>query len=211
VGGLSGRASGSVQIVEPAVAAFVERLYAEGRAFDAGRADRLERRRNLEPDSAALLAVLTRAVRPARILEIGTSNGYSTIWLADAAADVGATVTTVEIDAKRSMTARANLRSAGDPRLSDVVDFVVGDAADHLRTAQGSYELILLDAERPEYVGFWPDLLRVLRPAGGLLVVDNVLSHADQVAGFRALVEAEPAMSSTVASVGAGLLLAVRR
>jgi predicted O-methyltransferase YrrM len=211
VHGLSHGASGSVRVVDPAVTAFVERLYAEGRAFDAARADRLERRRNIEPESAALLSILVRAVRPARILEIGTSNGYSTIWLADAAADIGAGVTTVEIDAERSMAARANLRSAGDPRLSDVVDFVVGDAGDHLRAAQGSYDLILLDAERPEYVSFWPDLLRVLRPAGGLLVVDNVLSHADQVADFRALVGAEPSVSSTVAGIGAGLLLAVRR
>jgi predicted O-methyltransferase YrrM len=196
--------------VHASVAAHLDRLYAEGRTFDAGQADRLDRRRNLEPDSAALIAVLVRATRAARILEIGTSNGYSTIWLADAAADVGGRVITVEIDAERSRTADRNLSAAGDPRLVDVVDFVVADAGEHLRTCDGPCDLILLDAERPAYVSYWPDLLRLLRPAGGLLVVDNVLSHAEQVAEFRSAVDAEPSVTATVASVGAGLLFVVR-
>jgi predicted O-methyltransferase YrrM len=80
---------------------FLDELYREGREFDAAQPDRLDRRRNLEPDSAALLAVLVRAVRPKRLLELGTSNGYSTIWLADAALSVEAEFTSVELDADR--------------------------------------------------------------------------------------------------------------
>ena len=68
---------------------------------------------------------------------------------------------------------------------------------------------IFLDAERPAYAGYWPDLLRVPRP-GGLLVVDNVLSHAEQVAAFRALVSREPAVSEALAPTGAGALLVLR-
>jgi predicted O-methyltransferase YrrM len=69
-------------------------------------------------------------------------------------------------------------------------------------------DMIFLDAERPFYPGYWPDLVRVLRP-GGLLAVDNVLSHADQVAGFRALVTADERVTEALAPTGAGVLLVV--
>ena len=98
-------------------------LLTASREHDAAQEDRAARYRNLETESAELLAVLARAAAPQHILELGTSNGYSTIWLADAAEAVGAQLTSVEID-----------------------------------------------AERPAYAGYWPDLLRALAP-GALLVI----------------------------------------
>ena len=76
-------------------------------------------------------------------------------------------------------------------------------------TADGGLDMIFLDAERPAYAGYWPDLVRVLRP-GGLLAVDNVLSHADQVNDFRALVRSDERVSEATVPTGAGLLLIVR-
>jgi predicted O-methyltransferase YrrM len=70
--------------------------------------------------------------------------------------------------------------------------------------------MIFLDAERPAYVSYWKDLVRTLTP-GGLLVVDNVLSHADQVAEFRELVSADERMTEALSPTGAGLLLIVKR
>lgn len=67
----------------PDLAAFLDQLYADGRDFDAGQPDRLDRRRNLEPESAALLRSLIDGLTPKSVLELGTSNGYSTIWMAD--------------------------------------------------------------------------------------------------------------------------------
>lgn len=72
--------------------------------------------------------------------------------------------------------------------------------------ADASCPLIFLDAERGLYASYWADLLRALTP-GGLLVVDNCVSHADQVADFRALVDAEPSVRSALVPIGAGLLL----
>jgi predicted O-methyltransferase YrrM len=69
--------------------------------------------------------------------------------------------------------------------------------------------MIFLDAERHAYAGYWPDLVRVLRP-GGLLAVDNVLSHADEVREFRALADGDSRVSQAVVPTGAGLLLVVR-
>ena len=187
---------------------FLDELYREGREFDAAQPDRLDRRRNLEPDSAALLAVLVRAVRPKRLLELGTSNGYSTIWLADAALSVEAEFTSVELDADRLKQARENLRTVG---LGETVNFVAADAGAELRAAPGgNWEMIFLDAERPAYVSYWKDLVRTLTP-GGLLVVDNVLSHADQVAEFRELVSADERITEALSPTGAGLLLIVKR
>jgi predicted O-methyltransferase YrrM len=69
--------------------------------------------------------------------------------------------------------------------------------------------MIFLDAERPAYPGYWPDLVRALKPAG-LLAVDNVISHADQLAEFRALVSADPRVTEALVPTGAGALLIVR-
>lgn len=76
--------------------ALLDELYADGSAYDARQSDRLLRRRNLEPDAAALLTLAVRMSGARHIVEIGTSNGYSTIWLADAAADTGGTVVSVD-------------------------------------------------------------------------------------------------------------------
>jgi O-methyltransferase len=91
----------------------LDELYARGREHDERQADRLDRWRNVEPDTARLLALLIRALAPRRLLELGTSNGYSTIWLAEAARGVGGSLTSVEIDPARTAQARENLERAG--------------------------------------------------------------------------------------------------
>lgn len=193
--------------MERQLIALLDELHSHGVTHDAGKPDRLDRLRNLEPDTAALLAVLVRATAARRVLELGTSNGYSTLWLADAVRTNGGRLTSVEIDADRSSQAARNLGRAG---LDHVVELRVQDAADALeQSADSEWDLIFLDAERPAYPEYWPELLRVLRP-GGLLAVDNVTSHADQVAAFRALVSAEPEVTEALAPTGAGLLLIVR-
>jgi predicted O-methyltransferase YrrM len=180
-------------------------ILAAARKYDAAQSDRLARFRNVEPETAELLGLLVRAVRAARVLELGTSNGYSTIWLADAVAGVGGSVVSVDVDAERIALARQNLERAGLDAELEVVD-----AAETLaRSASGAWDLVFLDAERSAYVGYWPDLLRALRP-GGLLVVDNVVSHADEVAAFLALVSTEPAVTSAEVPIGAGVQLIVR-
>lgn len=182
-------------------------LHRHGLEHDAARADRLERLRNLEPETAALLALLIRATGARRVLELGTSNGYSTVWLADAVASNEGTLTSVELDPERTTQAARNLERAG---LRTVVDLRIQDAADALRQSDdGEWDMIFLDAERPAYTDYWPDLVRSLRPRG-VLAVDNVLSHAAEVAEFRALVGADERVSEALSPTGAGALLVVR-
>jgi predicted O-methyltransferase YrrM len=83
--------------MDAALAALLDELYAAGREHDAQQADRLARLRNLEPETGELLALLVRATGAQRVLELGTSNGYSTLWLAAAVRDTGGTVTSVEL------------------------------------------------------------------------------------------------------------------
>jgi predicted O-methyltransferase YrrM len=193
--------------VDEQLGAVLAELHAYGLEHDAGKQDRLERLRNLEPDTAALLALLVRATGARRVLELGTSNGYSTLWLADALRDTGGHLMSVELDPDRSAQATRNLARGG---LSKYAEVLVQDARDALRqSADAHWDLVFLDAERPAYVSYWPDLIRAMRP-GGLLAVDNVTSHAEEVAEFRSLVSTEPTMAEAVAPTGAGLLLAVR-
>jgi predicted O-methyltransferase YrrM len=182
-------------------------LHDYGVEHDADKPDRLDRLRNLEPASAQLLAVLARATGARSVLELGTSNGYSTVWLADAVRATGGRLTTIEIDGTRSAMAAANLKRAG---LRNLVDLCVQDAGEALRSSNDDqWDLIFLDAERPAYVDYWPDLQRVLRP-GGLLTVDNVLSHADEVSAFRTLISTTPGVCEALAPTGSGVLLVVK-
>jgi predicted O-methyltransferase YrrM len=186
---------------------FLDELYATSRAHDEALEDRLQRFRNVEPETAELLGVLVRSMQARRVLEIGTSNGYSTIWLADAAEAVGGSVLSLEVEPERTALARANLDEAG---VGAFVELRTADAGEALAAFEpDAWDLVFLDAERPAYVGYWPHLMRVLRPSG-LLVVDNTLSHASQLVEFSELVYGDARVTSTLVTVGAGVLLAVK-
>jgi predicted O-methyltransferase YrrM len=192
--------------VNAARRAVAQEILAAGRAHDARQPDRQSRFRNVEPETAELLGVLVRATGARRILELGGSNGYSTIWLADAAEATGGSVTSVEIDAERTALARANLA-----RASVRAELRTQDAAQALaESADGSWDFVFLDAERPAYAGYWPELLRSVRPAGGLIAIDNVLSHAEETTAVGALIDAERSVCSALVPIGAGVRLVVR-
>lgn len=185
--------------------ALLDELYAEGKAFDATQADRRHRRRNLEPEAAELLTLILRIADARDIVEIGTSNGYSTLWLAAAAQATGGAVTTVDIAPPTD--APDNAERAG---LASLITFETADGGDFLaRRPTASVDLLFLDADRPEYPGWWPHPRRVLRP-GGVLAIDNVLSHPGEVAPFLALIAADPAFTASTVAVGKGLHVAVR-
>jgi len=194
--------------MDSSLLALLERIHEDGLRHDAAHEDRIERRRNVEPETARMLGVLVRAARAGRLLELGTSNGYSTIWLADAARDVGGTLRSVELDSERLGEANLNLKEAG---LRDLVDLRQQDAGACLAASPDEiWDFIFLDAERPSYAGYWPDLLRSLS-TGGLLAIDNVLSHAEELADVRRLIESDERVMAALAPVGAGVLLVVKR
>ncbi len=119
----------------PELTAYLDRLSAEGRSFDATQLDRTDRRRNLEPESARVLHALVSGARPSAVLELGTSNGYSTIWLADALSD-GTPFTTVDNDPGRTGEATENIAAAG---FTDRITQVTGDGLQVLEDAADGY------------------------------------------------------------------------
>jgi predicted O-methyltransferase YrrM len=183
-------------------------LYDTFKQHDSLQLDRLQRYFNIEADSAQLLSQLIRMQQAQSILEIGTSTGYSTLWLAEAAQATGGRVTTVEIDATRSAEAK---RHVDELELGEIVQFWVGDAANYLKESHEPYDFILLDAERNAYESYWSDLKRLIKPKGGVLVIDNVISHAAEVNPFLSLIKKDKSFMSSILPVGAGLCLVVTK
>jgi predicted O-methyltransferase YrrM len=193
--------------VDARLEALLDDLHREGVEHDAPLADRTRRRRNLEPESARLLHLLVIATGAGRVLELGTSNGYSTIWLAAAVAANEGTMVSVDLDEGRLGEARENVDRAG---YGEAVELRLEDAGATLSGSDPeSWDMVFLDAERPAYPAYWSDLVRVL-PPGGLLAVDNVLSHAEEVADFRTLVTADRRVTEALVPTGAGVLLVTK-
>jgi predicted O-methyltransferase YrrM len=187
--------------VDAKLKALLTELYNAGEANDEKETDRSRKMLNITPETGEFLSLMIKAVRARRILEVGTSNGYSTLWLADAARANGGHVTTCELSPAKVAMAKENFERAG---LTEYITLVQGDAGERLRqAADSSYDLIFLDAERKLYLGWWLDLQRVLAP-GGLIIVDNATSHAAEMAPFRSLVEATPGYEHSLLPLGKG-------
>lgn len=181
-------------------------LERQGRENDARQADRPRKMLNLQPETAQLVSILAGSSKATRVLEIGTSNGYSTIWLAAAVAPVSGRVTSIDRNPDKHVLARENLRRAG---LLDRVDLLVGEAAEVIRRLQGPFDLVFFDADRTSA----PDQLSVLLPKLApevLLLADNTLSHPEEIAGYLAAIDRLERCEHTVVPVGKGLSIAYR-
>jgi predicted O-methyltransferase YrrM len=189
------------------VAALLDEVAGFGRANDARETERPKRMLNITPDTGQLLRILVHATGARRILEVGTSNGYSTLWLAWAATETDGHVTTLERAADKASMARANLERAG---LAPWITLLEGIALESIAALDGPFDLIFLDADRPNYLAYANALLPLLR-IGGLLVTDNVVSHADELVEFLARVKGDPTLDSVTVPVGNGEELTYRR
>jgi len=195
-------------IPDPAtVEAVLAEVAAFGQANDARETERPKRMLNITPDTGQLLRILVRAAGAHRILEVGTSNGYSTLWLAWAATETDGHVTTLERAAHKVSLARTNFERAG---LAPWITVREGVALETLATLTGPFDLIFLDADRPSYLAYANALLPLLR-VGGLLVTDNVVSHASELVEFLARVKGDPALDSVTVPVGNGEELTYKR
>ena len=124
----------------------------------------------ITPEVAHLLTVLGRLVKPARILEIGTAIGYSSILLAGILTP-GGRIDTIERQDEMLLKARDSIKKAG---LENTISIIAGDAQEVLRCLDKQYDMVFMDAAKGQYPEFLPECLRMLKK-GGLLVSDNVL------------------------------------
>jgi predicted O-methyltransferase YrrM len=133
------------------------------------------------------------------------SNGYSSLWLADGCRNTGGSLITVEKNQKKHAMALENFRRAGleswiDARPGNVGEILVG-----LR----SFDLVFLDADRSQYVGWWGDLQKSVR-SGGLLVVDKATSHEGEIAPLARAIGQTAGFSAVVAPIGNGQLVVLK-
>jgi predicted O-methyltransferase YrrM len=173
---------------------------------DARVTERPRKMLNLEPASAQLLSILVRASGVTRAIEIGTSNAYSTIWLAWSLAPVGGRIISIDRNPDKHVLAQENLRRAD---LLDRVELRTGDAAEILRQLAGPFDLVFLDADRRSF----PEQFQILLPKLAqkvLVVADNVLSHPEEIADYLKLISSLSDFQHTIVPVGKGLNIAFR-
>jgi predicted O-methyltransferase YrrM len=193
-------------MMESHIQTLLDELYAAGEANDAREQERGKKMLNLEPGTARLMSMLVRSSQRKRVLEIGTSNGYSTIWLAWSVSATGGRVLSIDRDEQKQMQADANLRRA---QLREFVDLFHGDATGIVASIPGQFDLVFFDADR------WsaPQQLELLLPKltpDVFVLADNVLSHPDEIAGYLAVVKALPDCEHMVVPIGKGLSIAYR-
>jgi predicted O-methyltransferase YrrM len=185
---------------------FLKELEQRGLENDARATERSRMMLNLEPTSAELVSILVRASGVTRALEIGTSNAYSTIWLAWSLAPSGGRVITVDRNPDKHALARENLRRAG---FLDTVELRTGDATETARELAAPFDLVFLDADRRKF----PEIMEVLLPKiakRALVIADNVHSHPEEIAGYLKLISSLPDFQHTIVPVGKGLSIAFR-
>jgi predicted O-methyltransferase YrrM len=185
---------------------FLEDLASFGEENDARETARPRRMLNITRDTGRLLWILVKATGATRILEVGTSNAFSTIWLADAARSTGGHVTTLELDPAKIALARRNLATAG---LDGVVDIVEGPAADSLAALPGPFDLVFLDADRASYLVYLELVIPKLR-TGAMLIADNATSHAHELQDYLARVKSHPQLFAVTVPIGNGEEIALK-
>src|SRR5688572_1424792 len=136
-------------MIDERIEAVMERLYAEDAAQRAANLPSSRRTRNVNRETGRWLALLVRATNAREVLEIGSSNGVSTIWLAAAARQNGGRVTGTEILPERAAEANRNLVTAG---LDAVAKVMAGDARETVASLPGPFDLVFIDAEKDDYV-----------------------------------------------------------
>ncbi|MCD6181947.1 MAG: class I SAM-dependent methyltransferase [Candidatus Cloacimonetes bacterium] len=153
---------------------------------------------NIDEPTALLLYHLTAAQKPEHILEVGTSNGYSTFWLSLAAETCNATVETIEVEASRFALARENLAQR-----TNIIQYQAL-AEEQIPRLRHRYDLVFIDAGKICYISYIKLLMDKLNH-GALIIADNVISHQSTVQDYLDFVRGHPQFESMKLNIDAGL------
>src|SRR5688572_11577315 len=147
-----------------------------------------------EDGRSVRVLVATRGAKS--VLEIGAASGYSGIWLGLGARETGGRVVAIEYDRQRAAEAAGNIRKAG---VHDVVRVVQGDAFKEIPKLQGTFDLVFLDAWKPDYKRFF-DLVYPRLSPGGVFVAHNVVNKKSEMEPFLRAVQTHPSLFTTIVS-----------
>lgn len=163
---------------------------------------------NISHQTAEFISMLIKISGVKNILEIGTSNGYSTLWIADALknANKDGHLTTIEFYEKRQCIAKENAEKCG---LSKYITFRQGRALEIIENLDFAPDMVFIDANKSEYIQYF-NLLKDKLPQGAIILADNVVSHATKVADFLNEIKNDTRYQSQVLDLPAGLLMALK-
>jgi predicted O-methyltransferase YrrM len=186
------------------ISKFLRQLEEHARTHDAREPEHSRKLLNLEPETAEIVSLLARSSRARHVLEIGTSNGYSTIWLAASVGPNGGRVISIDRSREKHKMAHENLLAAG---LLRYVDLRLGDATEVIKSLPGPFDFVFFDADRTSAPGQLALLLPKLAPRA-LILADNVMSHPQEIAGYLAMIKSLQQLQHVLIPVGKGLSVA---
>ena len=155
---------------------------------------------NVDPDEGAFLRDLAEKVHATEALEIGTSNGYSSIWIGMGLRNQRGHLLTMEIDEGRAKLAQANFHAAG---LDSVITLKLGDALEEVPKLRGPYDFVYIDADKQDYVKYLAMVVPIVRP-GGVIVAHNVTDLKEELTDFIRAVRTNPQLKTTIENPGPG-------
>ena len=168
--------------------------------------ERLKRLRQIPPKTGKFIALMAAGAPIGTFIEIGTSAGYSTLWLALACREVGNRIITFEVLEEKFGLARQTFEAAG---VEDVVELIRGDARDYLKQYR-DISFCFLDAEKEVYLDCYELVIGNMLP-GGLLVADNAINHRETLQPMLDRAASDPRVDSLVVPIGKGELLCRKR
>jgi predicted O-methyltransferase YrrM len=173
--------------VDPAIAKLLSAI----RAADKGQLA-------VSEEDGRFLRVLVGATNARSVLEIGAASGYSAIWIGMGLRQTGGHLTTIEYDPVRAREAAANVQRAG---LSDIVRVVPGDAFKEIPKVAGTFDMVFLDAWKPDYKKFFEIVFPRVNP-GGLFLAHNVINKRNEMLDFLTAINSNPMAFNTTVSPG---------
>lgn len=157
--------------------------------------------------TAEILNLLVLIKKPKIILELGTSAGYSTIWLALAARDIGGKVYTAEISKLKTAMAKEHFKEAG---LCDYIEVIEGDIADVLKKWRKKTDFVFLDADKHNYLRYLKQLESNLAK-GAVLVADNAINFRNLMEDYLRYVSKSPKYHSYLLRIDNGLMISIKK
>ena len=151
---------------------------------------------NVPREDAKFLGMLIGMTGAKRVLEVGTANGYSAIWMGLALEKTGGRLTTLEINPEKAKEARAHIQSV---KLDGVVSVTQGDAHKLVRELEGPWDLVFIDADMGRDLDYFQALFPKLAP-GGVLVRHNAIKYAAQMKDYLDAVKAHPQLDTVILS-----------
>jgi len=190
-------------VLDDRVRAVLARLEAEDADERARGLPAEQRGRQVARTTGQFLFAFVSPQTDCEVLEIGSSRGYSTIWLAAGVRNLGGRVLSLENDPVKVEAWRANVEEAG---LADWAELVEGDAFETLPRIEDVFDVVFLDAEKEQYEELFGEARTKLEP-GAVVIADNVLSHEETLGAYSRARQADPTLESVTLPLDRGLEL----